>query len=75
MSLDNDADSFEEYYAEQPWKAVPFDAAARESVADKFGVQGIPHVVVLAGADGHVVSGDARKLITDKKTLTGLWTA
>ena len=73
MSLDSDADSFEEYYAEQPWTAVPYDAAMRDTVGDKFGVEGIPHVVVLSGADGRVVSSDARKLITDKKTLKGLW--
>lgn len=52
---------------------MPYASAERETVADKFGVQGIPHVVVLSGADGSVVSSDARKLITDKKTLSGIF--
>ena len=73
VSMDEDADKFEEYYAEQPWAALPFDSPLRESIPDKFGVSGIPHVVVLSGATGAVVSTDARALITAKKTLTGIF--
>ena len=73
VSMDSDADSFEEYYAEQPWKAIPFSASAREAIPEKFGVSGIPHVIVLSGKDGSVVSKDARSLITAKKTLSGIF--
>ncbi len=69
MSADHDQEQFDEYFAEMPWTAVPYASALRETIPDKFNVQGIPRVVVLSGADGSVVNDDARKLITDKKSL------
>lgn len=69
VSADHDKEQFDEYFAEMPWTAVPFDSELRESIPDKFNVTGIPRVVVLSGADGSVVNDDARKLITDKKSL------
>ncbi len=73
VSADQDIDGFDEYFAEMPWTAIPFEAASREAVPDKFGVQGIPRVVVLSGADGKVVNDDARNLIAAKKTLSGIF--
>lgn len=73
VSADNDQEGFEEYYAEMPWAAIPFDAAQREAVPDKFDVQGIPRVVVLNAADGTVVNADARAVITAKKSLSGVF--
>jgi len=73
VSADKDADEFDEYYAEMPWAAVPFGAAGRDAVGGAFGVEGIPRVVVLSGADGSVVNGDARTLITQKKSLAGVF--
>jgi len=55
-----------------PWAAVPFAAEEqRNGAGEKFGVQGIPRVVVLNAVDGAVVNADARALITAKKTLAG----
>ncbi len=73
VSSDHDKEGFEEYYAEQPWAAVPFDAASKDALGEKFGVEGIPRVVVLSGADGSVVNGDARAAIVSKKSLAGLF--
>ncbi len=72
MSADQDLDGFEEYYAEQPWAAVPFDAAQRETIPDAFGVSGIPRVVILSAADGSVVKSDARGDIATKKSLVDI---
>jgi hypothetical protein len=58
-----------------PWSAVPFDAAGREDLGEKFGVSGIPRVVVLDGADASIVNNDARALIAAKKALGGLFQA
>ena len=69
VSADHDQEQFDEYFAEMPWTAVPFDAAVRETIPDKYNVEGIPRVVVLSGADGSVVNNDARALITSKKSL------
>ena len=66
-------DGFEEYFAEQPWTAIPFDATERESVPENYGVSGIPRVVVLNAADGSVVNNDARSVIMAKKSLSGIF--
>ncbi len=73
VSADHDMDGFDEYYAEMPWASVPFPAAEREAIPDKFNVQGIPRVVVLSGADGSVVNDDARNVIATKKSLSGVF--
>ena len=67
-------DGFKEYYADMPWTAMPFEARdTAEKIGEKFGVSGIPHVIVLSGKDGSVVSKDARSIITAKKTLSGIF--
>ena len=58
-----------------PWSAVPFDAAGREEMGEKFGVNGIPRVVVLDARDGSVVNNDARALIAAKKSIGGIFQA
>eukprot|EP00927_Polykrikos_kofoidii_P049878 TRINITY_DN43889_c0_g1_i1.p1 TRINITY_DN43889_c0_g1~~TRINITY_DN43889_c0_g1_i1.p1 ORF type:complete len:391 (-),score=60.99 TRINITY_DN43889_c0_g1_i1:189-1265(-) len=61
VSSDRDAASFEEYYKEMPWAALPFSDRSRQSaLSTKFSVQGIPSLVVLRGADGSIASANAR---------------
>lgn len=46
----------QDYYAEMPWMAIPFGAEGRRrGVANRFGVSGIPALVVLS-PDGQVWS-------------------
>jgi nucleoredoxin len=53
VSSDQDDSAFQEYYGEMPWTALPFDNRdAKQSLAEKFGVRGIPMFVVLDAADG-----------------------
>lgn len=60
VSSDSDASSFDSYYGEMPWVALPFaDRSRQKSLSSKFGVQGIPMLVVLRGADGSIVSKNA----------------
>ena len=74
VSSDSDQEGFDDYFEEMPWAAVPFAAEdARNGAGEKFGVQGIPRVVVLNAADGAVVNGDARALVTAKKSLAGVF--
>lgn len=73
VSNDSDQEGFDDYFEEMPWASIAFgEDAKREGAGEKFGVQGIPRVVVLNAADGSVVNGDARALITAKKTISGL---
>ena len=73
VSADHDQEGFDEYYAEMPWAAVPFSFAGKDALSEKYGVEGIPRVVVLSGADGSVVNGDARGVIAAKKSLSGVF--
>jgi hypothetical protein len=52
---------------------VPFEADQREGLADRYGVEGLPTVVVLNGATGAVIDKDARAKITAAKKLNGVF--
>lgn len=48
VSSDRDEASFREYFNEMPWTAVPFSARdIKNKLSQKYGVQGIPTLVVL----------------------------
>jgi thiol-disulfide isomerase/thioredoxin len=48
ISSDRDERSFREYHGHMPWLALPFDAfGIRQSLSAKFGVGGIPMLVIL----------------------------
>mmetsp|Transcript_4242 Transcript_4242/g.13272 ORF Transcript_4242/g.13272 Transcript_4242/m.13272 type:complete len:317 (-) Transcript_4242:186-1136(-) len=60
VSSDRDKGSFDEYYGEMPWTAVPFDQRGqKDKLSKKFGVQGIPMLVVLS-PEGKLVKGNGR---------------
>lgn len=64
VSSDRDDDAFKEYFAEMPWKALPYeDRDRKEKLSKKFKVQGIPAVVILDG-DGNVITKDGRAAIS-----------
>ncbi|KAK8529442.1 hypothetical protein V6N13_102360 [Hibiscus sabdariffa] len=62
ISSDRDQTSFEEYYSEMPWLALPFGDARKSSLSRKFKVQGIPKLVAI-GPTGQTVSTEARNLV------------
>ncbi|XP_022313533.2 tryparedoxin-like [Crassostrea virginica] len=60
VSSDRDEGSFNEYYNEMPWHALPFsDRDAKQKLADKYGVRGIPTLVIL-DKDGNIKDANAR---------------
>jgi nucleoredoxin len=64
VSSDRDEDSFNEYYKEQPWAALPYDNRDfKAQLSKKFKVQGIPSFVIL-DADGKVITKDGREAIS-----------
>jgi len=64
VSSDKDEKAFEEYYAEQPWVALPFaQREKKESLSKKFKVQGIPTFVII-DQDGALVTADAREEVS-----------
>jgi nucleoredoxin len=65
VSSDRDEKSFEEYYAEQPWTALPYsDRTKKDALSKKFKVQGIPSFVIL-DPEGAVMTTDARGSVSE----------
>lgn len=65
---DRDEDSFKEYFNEQPWLAVDFNAKETLSKLNKtFKVQGIPSLIIL-DADGKLITKDGREAVSKDPT-------
>eukprot|EP01017_Pseudomicrothorax_dubius_P018212 TRINITY_DN2022_c0_g1_i11.p1 TRINITY_DN2022_c0_g1~~TRINITY_DN2022_c0_g1_i11.p1 ORF type:complete len:263 (-),score=54.79 TRINITY_DN2022_c0_g1_i11:24-812(-) len=65
MSCDRDEGQFNSYFAEQPWLAVQYSSSAREDLAEKYGVKGIPALFVM-NADGTVARNEGRDDVAGK---------
>ncbi len=59
-SSDQDDESFQEYFGEQPWTSVEFGADEAESLGQAFGVRGIPSFQVINVASGALVDAEGR---------------
>eukprot|EP00928_Gymnodinium_smaydae_P082462 TRINITY_DN657_c0_g2_i3.p1 TRINITY_DN657_c0_g2~~TRINITY_DN657_c0_g2_i3.p1 ORF type:complete len:405 (+),score=96.95 TRINITY_DN657_c0_g2_i3:89-1303(+) len=66
VSSDRDQKSFDEYFAEMPWLALPFEKRTeKEALSEAFGVSGIPSFIVIK-PDGTVITQDGRsKVMSD----------
>ncbi|CAK9163494.1 unnamed protein product [Ilex paraguariensis] len=63
ISSDRDDESFNGYFAEMPWLAIPFsDSETRKCLEEVFKVEGTPHLVILDGT-GKVSSSRAVNLV------------
>ena len=64
VSSDRSADAMRAYMKEyeMDWPAIPFEAEQRKALAQRFGVRGIPTLVVV-DTDGRTLSADARSQI------------
>jgi len=72
VSSDQDLQSFTEYYGSMPWAAVPFEArAVKQALSTKYGVSGIPALVVLDATTGALVTKDGRAAVMSKRRLKG----
>jgi len=68
VSSDKDEKSFSEYFAEQPWLALPFsDRTKKAELSKQFKVQGIPTLVIL-NKDGTVITTKGRAAVTEDQT-------
>lgn len=67
-------DGFKEYYADMPWTAMPFEARdTAEKIGEKFGVSGIPALIVVDGATGELVTKQGREKVAAAKKLCGVF--
>jgi nucleoredoxin len=77
VSSDRDQGSFDGYYRDMPWIALPFaERDLKSKLCDKYGVSGIsclvsgiPCLVLLNGATGELITKDGRVEITSDASL------
>lgn len=66
VSSDRDAASFQEYYKEMPWLALPNGDPRESKLSKRFGVSGIPSFVLVDASTGETINGNARgKIVSD----------
>jgi len=68
VSSDRDQKSFDQYFSEMPWQALPFQKREEKAfLSESFGVSGIPCFVVLNN-DGTVITTEGRSKVMDDPT-------
>jgi nucleoredoxin len=74
VSSDDSEANFKEYLNTMPWKAVPFQKEdMRTAIAEKFGIRGIPALIVL-NSEGKVISKDGRvEVMKSKEKVYDTW--
>jgi len=66
VSSDRDEKSFNDYYGEMPWTALPFaDREKKQEVSSKFKVQGIPTLIFLDASTGDVKNKNGREIVSN----------
>eukprot|EP00697_Spironema_sp_BW2_P010035 gnl/Spiro4/2510_TR1211_c0_g1_i1.p1 gnl/Spiro4/2510_TR1211_c0_g1~~gnl/Spiro4/2510_TR1211_c0_g1_i1.p1 ORF type:complete len:157 (-),score=37.06 gnl/Spiro4/2510_TR1211_c0_g1_i1:85-516(-) len=67
VSSDSDQSSFDGYYAEHPWLALPFELRdVKNTLCSKFGISGIPCLLVF-GPDGKLLTNEGRRLVMNDR--------
>ncbi|CAF3901886.1 unnamed protein product, partial [Rotaria sp. Silwood1] len=71
ISCDEDQSSFDEYFKEMPWKALPFsDGNSSTILGEKFNVEGIPALVVLSPTCDKITADGVEEIrVASKKAL------
>lgn len=66
VSSDRDEKSFNEYFAEMPWYALPYtNRDLKTKLSRKFKVTGIPTLVFINGENGQLITNDGRSIVLD----------
>ncbi|KAI5573029.1 hypothetical protein BDE02_10G051300 [Populus trichocarpa] len=63
ISSDSDQTTFDEFYSEMPWLALPFGDERKQILSRKFKIQGIPAAVAI-GPSGRTITKEARMHLT-----------
>lgn len=67
-SSDNSESQFNEYYAQMPWLAIPYEERdTKEALSREFGVRGIPMLVVI-DENGELITKEGRGNVTSDPT-------
>jgi len=66
ISSDHDEKAFESYYGEQPWLAQPYaKRKLKAALSKKYGVSGIPSLIILDGETGELITRDGRRAVME----------
>lgn len=69
-SSDQDQEACKSYFADMPWLCLPYaERALKETLAKKYGCNGIPYLVILDGKTGEVITKNGRAGITGKNHI------
>lgn len=68
VSSDQSEAEFQSYYKTMPWTALPLASNKKNELSRKFGVSGIPMLVVLDGVTGEIKSMGGRNDVSRFKT-------
>lgn len=69
VSSDSDQKAFDDYFAEQPWLALPYEERKlKDALSKKFKVRGIPSFVILDGETGELITTEGRSCIMSDPT-------
>uniref|UniRef100_UPI00358FAD39 nucleoredoxin isoform X2 n=1 Tax=Myxine glutinosa TaxID=7769 RepID=UPI00358FAD39 len=67
VSSDRSEESFQQYFGEMPWLAVPYaDTQRRESLGKLYSIQGIPSLILL-DPGGHLITSTGRVALLDDR--------
>ncbi|KNA23565.1 hypothetical protein SOVF_023710 isoform B [Spinacia oleracea] len=65
VTADEDDESFDKYFLNMPWLAIPFsDSETHDNLDELFKVEGVPHLVIL-DENGMVLTNDGVQIIRD----------
>ena len=70
VSSDRNQGSFDGYFGEMPWLAVPFGGTEelRQKLGSRFKVRGIPTLVIIDGETGELITADGREAVSGDPT-------
>jgi len=70
VSSDRDQKSFEQYFGEMPWLAIPQGDPRKAALSKKYKVRGIPSLVLL-DSEGNTITKDGRSAIMEDPSGKG----
>jgi len=66
VSSDREESAFDEYFAEQPWLALPYrERKLKAALSKKYKVSGIPSLIILDGETGELITKDGRSVLME----------
>ena len=66
MSGDKQEDVFRGYWADMPWPALPFKDRRMKQVIKRFGIKGLPRLIVMNAKTYEVLHADAVDVVTEQ---------